>query len=439
MCCQMRGDDTFINLMKQRRYNRSFRGSVLLFSILLFFVFAFFWAARTEIDDVTRTDGRVVPSSTLQVVQAPDGGAVNAVLVREGDLVETDVLLMKMDQTQFAGHLDQERQQAFALRARLVRLRSEVERRDLVFPEELERYAPELIASERALYDARQIELAAEIDVLGVQRLLQLEALEEAENLLFSARNTMRLVNQQLRTIEPLVESGLEPQTSLLQLQIQMSEWEGRLAQASSQVVQERARIEEIDQRIAAMDVRYQSEALEDLNRTTSELAGLNPMFAILEQRLRETEIRSPIPGIINQVFVSPHGGIVAAGAELLEIVPIEDSLLVQAYVQPSDIAFLHVGQRVNVKITAYDFSRYGALEGQVDRISAGPSIHPERDESVFVVDVSTKNQLKDAADQPLPIVPGMVAEVELVSGQKSVLDYIFQPVVRVKDRAFRD
>ena len=415
------------------------RGSIVLFAILFFFVFVFVWAANTEIDDVTRTDGRVVPSGDLQTVQAPESGSIERVFVREGDLVEAGTLLMKMDQTQFAGYLDQERQQAFALGARLARLRSEVDGSDLVFPDEVQRSAPELLASERDLYDARRTERAAEVEVLNVQQSQQREALQEAKNLLASAQNTHGLVLEQIRTIEPLVERGLEPQTSLLQLQIQMSEWEGRLAQASSRLAQERARVDEIAQRIASVEIRHRSEALEELSRTASELAGLTPAFPVLERRLAETDIRSPLVGVVNQVFVSPHGGIVATGAELLEIVPMDDRLLVEAYVRPADIAFLHVGQHVNVKITAYDFSRYGSLSGRVQRISPGPALHPERDESIFIAEVTTSNQPKDAIGQPLPIVPGMVAEVEFVSDRKSVLDYILRPVVRVKDRAFRD
>ena len=435
----MRGDDTFAKVLSQRREQRGLRGSILLFAILAFLILAGFWAAYTEIDDVTRTDGRVVPSGNLQTIQAPEGGSIERVFVREGDVVDAGAILMEMDRTQFAGQLDQERQQALALGARLARLRSEVEGGELVFSEEVRVSAPDLLASERDLYEARRSELAAEIAVLEVQRVQQREALSEAHKLMSSAQRTRALVDDQIAIIEPLVERGLEPQTSLLQLQIQISELEGSLAQAGSRLAQETARLAEIEQRIASIELRFRSEALEELNWTMGELAGLRPALPVLERRLDETEIRSPLAGVVNQVFVSSHGGIVATGAELLEIVPIDDNLLVEAYVRPADIAFLHVGQRVNVKITAYDFARYGSLTGEIRLISAGPSRHPEREENVFIVEVETSGQLSDVVGQPLAIVPGMIAEVEFVSDRKSVLDYILKPVVRVKDRAFRD
>ena len=435
----MPGDDRFRTLIDQRRRDRGFRASILLFSVLLLMVLLVVWAANAKIDDVTRTDGQVVPSSSLRVLQAPQGGTVESVLVSEGDLVEPGQLLMAMDRTRFGGHLDQERQLAFALRARLARLQSEVGGTALVFPAEVEAEAPGIAASERDLFAARRVELVAEIDVLTLQLDQQREALIESESLRLSAEATHGLVTEQIATIEPLVRRGLEPRTSLLQLQIQLSEWGGRLAQASARLAQERSRLTEIEKRIVARKNQFRSDALEELSRTVGELAGLAPAFPVLEQRLRETEIRAPVRGVINQLFVSNVGGVVGTGADLVEIVPVDDVPIVEAFVQPADIAFLRVGQPVNVKITAYDFSRYGALAGEIRRIGASPVRHPERDASVFAIEVVTSSLLEDAVGAPLPVVPGMIAEVEFVSEQKTVLDYITRPVVRVRDRAFRD
>lgn len=435
----MRGDAAFHKLMRERHGDRGFRGSLLLFSILLLLVLAFVWAAFTEIDDVSRADGRIVPSGNLQRIRAPDGGAIDRVLVNEGDVVAVDQLLMAMDETRYAGHLDQERQQAFALQARLARLRGEVDGSELKFPVPLLAAAPEIVASEHSLFLARSAELAAELDVLSTQVDRQYEAVAEAENLIASSRGVQGLVEQQISTIKPLVDRGLEPQSSLLQLQIQKSEWESRLLQASSQHAQERARLEELRDRVEITRHQFRSGALEDLTQTTAELARLAPSFTVLEHRVREAEIRSPIQGVVNRILVSSLGGIVGAGEELIEIVPLDDLLVVEAFVRPADIAFLHLGQAVNVKITAYDFSRYGALSGSVLRLGASPIPHPDRDENVFAVEIRTSTKLEDAVGQPLPIVPGMIAEVEFLSDRKSVLDYLIRPVVRVKERAFRD
>ncbi len=435
----MQGDDAFLRLIKKRHHDRGIRASLLLFCTLFFLVFVVIWAAYTEIDDVVRADGRVVPKSSLQTLQAPESGSVRNVFVREGDIVEAGQVLMEMDQTRFAGHLDQEQQHFYALQARLIRLRSEVSGDPLDFPEALEAQARDVVASERSLFRARQTEFNAEREVLAVQRERQIQALAEAQNLLEIVDRTYRLTGERVTTLEPLVERGLEPQTSLLQLQIEVSEAQGRLAQSSSRLVQEQSRLTEIESRMKALESQFHAKALEDLSRTTNELAALAPSVPVLEQRVRDTEIRSPVDGVVNQIFVSSLGGIAGMGDDLIEIVPINEMPVVEAFVRPSNIAFLYLGQSVNVKVTAYDFSRYGALSGEIQRIGAGPVLHPERDDSVFAVEVVTTNKLRDASEQPLPILPGMIAEIEFVSERKTVLDYITQPVVRVRDRAFRD
>ncbi|MEM9635883.1 MAG: HlyD family efflux transporter periplasmic adaptor subunit, partial [Pseudomonadota bacterium] len=179
--------------------------------------------------------------------------------------------------------------------------------------------------------------------------------------------------------------------------------------------------------------------ALEELTQVKAELAALDATLPALEERVKRFVLRAPVKGIINQVFVPNAGGVVGSGQELLEIVPVDEKLLVEAFVKPADIAFLYPGQPVNTKVTAYDFSRYGALDGHISRIGASVAKHPERDENVFFVEVITSSELLDADQQALVIVPGMVAEVVFLSDRKTVLDYIVKPVMRVRERAFRD
>ncbi len=435
----MPGDDTFQLLLKKRASDRGFRASILLFLILTLLTSIAVWSAYAEIDDVTRAEGRIVPGSNLQVVQAPEAGSVEQVFVREGDIVDVGDLLIQMDRTRFAGQLDQEQQQAYALQARLIRLQSEIDGSELVFPMDLKMKAPGFVASESSLLAARRTELETQVQVLMLQAEQQREALSEAEELLKLAESTLALVNEQIKTIEPLVERGLEPKTSLIRTQIEVREWQGQLAQTSSRILREQSRLRETEQRIVALQSQFKSSALEDFSHTNNELASLAPSIPVLEQRVEQTNIESPIHGVVNQVFFSHTGAIVPTGADLIEIVPHADELLVEAFVAPADIAFLYVGQSVNVKITAYDFSRYGALVGEIVRIGASPVAHPERDYNVFTVEVVTSTKLTDSVGEPLPIVPGMIAEVEFVSEKKSVLEYITQPVVRVRERAFRD
>lgn len=432
-------DEAFNRALQQRRRERGLKGSLLLLSVIAFFAIVVFWAATTEIDDVTRTDGRIVPSDSLQTVQAPEAGMITKVNVRNGDVVEAGDLLVEMDPTQLIGRLDQERQHAYSLEARVIRLTSEVENTPLAFNPILTAAAPVQVAHERQLFEARKAEHMSELAVLHVQYQQQKNTVIEARSMKSSAENTVALLNEQLSVIQPLVERGLEPQTSLLQLEIQLSEWDGRIAQAASRLSMEQARVDEIEKKKTALQLGFRADALDQLSRVSSELAGLEPSFPVLEQRLRETGVRSPVAGIVNQVFISTMGGVLAAGGAIMEIVPIEDALVVEAFVTPAEIAFLYVGQSVNVKITAYDFSRYGSLDGELVQIGASPIAHPDRGDNVFVVEIATSTTLEDAEGQPLPIVPGMVAEVEFLSGKKTVLEYIVRPVTKVRERAFRD
>ncbi|QPH56287.1 HlyD family type I secretion periplasmic adaptor subunit [Pontivivens ytuae] len=425
--------------MRERRRGQGIRGSLLLFAILAFLVLAVFWASVTEIDDVTRSDGRIVPSSRVYVVQAPDDGALHGVRVREGELVEAGDLIAEMDRSLALGRLDTERQRAFALEARVTRLRAEIDGIEPLFADALTRQAPRMVASEASLFRARRQELETERLVLRNQIEQQGAAIEEAEVLLVSARDTHGLLVQQIAMVEPLVNRNLEPETSLLQLRMELGELDGRASQAASQLSRERLRLAELETRLDALDSRFEADALAELAAATAELAGVRPLLPALEERLDRLEIRAQTRGVVNRVHVAAAGGVVRAGQELVDVVPLDDTLLIEAFVRPADIAFLYPGQSVNVKVTAYDFSRYGALRGEVRRIGASAVPHPERDENVFVVDVAARSELVDAEERPLDIIPGMVAQVEFLSGRKTVLDYIIRPVVRVKDSAFRD
>lgn len=435
----MQADEEFRKVLQERQKHRGLRGSILLFSILLFFVFVVVWASVAEIDDVTRADGRIIPNSSLQVLQAPEAAVVQRVLVKEGDLVQVGDLLVELDGTFIAAHLDQERQRLFALRARAARLESEIDGSDIDVPFDVTALSPGVTSSEIALFNARRTALQAEKDVLLKQIEQQVLATGEAETLLISATSTRGLVQEQIALISPLVDRGLEPQTSLLQMKIQLGEWDSRAAQAMSTMNRERMRRQEIESRIMAVDMRFRSAALEELTGVNAELAGMKPSLPALEERAKRLVLRAPVRGVINQVFVPNAGGVMSAGQEVLEIVPVDETLLVEAFVRPADIAFLYPGQPVNTKVTAYDFSRYGAMDGHITRIGASAVKHPDRDDNVFVVEVVTSSELLDADAQPLDIVPGMVAEVEFLSERKSVLDYVIKPVMRVRERAFRD
>lgn len=433
-----RGDlDTLAREMQGRQ---PWRASLLLGVILLFFVAAGVWAARTEIDSVTRADGRIVPSQDIQMIQATEPGVLQALHVAEGEIVEPGQILMELDGMQLASVLDQEQQRAYGLTARIARLQAEIDSVELRFPELVIRNAPAVVASETALYHARRDELAADVAILERQRHQRREHFAEAEADLDSARVTLAIIIEERAMIEPLVRRRVEPETTLLEIRRRDSEWRGREIRARASLARMQAGLDEIDDQIRALRSRQRAAALADLSLATAELAALEPSLPALRERAERAVIRAPMRGVVNRIHRTTLGGLARPGEDLIEIVPLDDTLLVEGFVRPADIAFVYPGQPVKVKVTAFDFSRYGSLQGEITRIGANAVTRSERDpEEFFMIHIRTEGSFLDADGVAVEIMPGMVAEVNMISGRRTVLQYLTTPVVRVRDRAFRE
>lgn len=428
------------SLARATRGASPLRNSLLLVAILACLLTAGLWAYLTELDDVTRVDGRIVPSGDIQIIEATEPGVLKALHVREGQVVQAGTLLMEFDTTQIDSQLSQEQQRAFGLMARIQRLQSEIEGRDLQFDAALVTGAPDVVQSERALYQGRQAELQAEIDILLRQQQQRHREYEEGLVDQVTAEETLNVLAEERAMMAPLVASKMEPATTLLALRRSEAEWKGRRVRAEAATSRLKTGLEEIDDRIQAARSRFRSNALTDLALATAELSALKPMLPALQDRASRANVQSPARGIVNRIHRTTIGGLARTGEELVEIVPLDDSLLVEAYVRPQDIAFLHAGQPVKVKITAYDFARYGGLDGEIVRIGADTITRSERnDEEVFVIEIRTNGTMLDASGLAVEIIPGMVAEVDILAGRKTVLDYLIQPVVKIKDQALRE
>lgn len=436
----MSADRDLDRLVDELRGRTPLRASALLFTIFAVILAVVIWAWATEIDDVTRAPGRVVPAGDVQRVQAAEAGVIRAVFVDEGDLVEAGTPLVELDALVQTSQLDREIQRALALEARIERLSAEMEGRSPAFSTELTAAAPELVASEAALHAGRRAELAGEIAVL--ERRLDQRRLEQAEarSELTTAQQMRALLAEERAIIAPLVERGVEPQTTLLTLRRQEEEIAGRVARAESTLARLETALAEVEDTITATRNRFATEALRELSDATAELAALRPSLPALESMAARAVLRAPVAGIVNRLHRRTLGGAVRAGEEVAEIVPIDDALLVEAYVLPQDIAFLRPDQPVRVKLTAYDFTRYGSLEGRILRIGADAVRRSERDEAeVFVIVVRTEGALFDADGEQVRIIPGMTAEIDILAGRRRVIDYLLQPLERVRDRAFRE
>lgn len=436
----MKGRGDLDALAREMQGRTPLTASVLLFSIVAIIVCAILWATLTWIDDVTRAPGKVVPAGDVQQVQASEEGMIRQVFVEEGAEVAAGDPLVELDALVQTSQLDRETQRALALQARIDRLRAEIEGREIVFSPELDQKAPELVTSERALHLGRAADLAAQIAVLDRQRQQRLQEQEVARVEQRTAERSLDIATEERDLLAPLVERGIEPRTTLLTLRQREEDLLGRISGAEARLRQIGAALSEIDDTAAATRSRFRAEALRDLADATAELASLRPALPALESLAARAVLRSPVRGIVNRIHRRTLGGTVRAGEDIVEIVPLDDRLLVEAYVMPQDIAFLQPDQPVRVKITAYDFTRYGALDGRIIRIGANAVRRDERDQAeVFVITVQTSGAILDADGKQVRILPGMTAEVDVLAGKRRVIDYLLQPLERVRERAFRE
>lgn len=366
----------------------SFFSHLTLWIILLFFIIALIWAKLAILDEVTVGEGKVIPASQVQVIQNLEGGIVKKIFVHEGDVVKAGQVLMQLDETHFISDYHEARLKGLALETKIARLNAVIDDKPFVISPEIEVEAPDLVAREKAQYLSQE----------GEQKQLH-------ENYSYT--------KQEYDLTKPLLKTGAASNVELLHLERQMSD---------------------IQQQIDAS----QSKALEELNTAKADLLGVKASLAQYKDRVARTTVRSPVKGIVKQIKINTVGGVSQPGMDLMEIVPLEDTLLVEAQIKPKDIGFLHIGQSAMVKISAYDFSIYGGLEGKVEEISAD-SITNQKGESFYITRVRTKRNYLRTPKNPLYIIPGMMASVDILTGRKSVLDYLLKPILKAKQDALRE
>lgn len=413
-------------------------GRALLWIVVLFFAAAVYWADRAEVDEVTRGNGKVIPSRHVQVVQNLEGGIVSAILVKEGQLVEAGQVLVRLDATRFASSLRESMVNVFALKAKAARLRAEAENVPFKAPAAVESRHPEVVKRELDLYLSRKRELESRIAIYTRQldqRRIELSELNAKRQQL---ERSSELAQRELELTAPLVAEGAVSEVELLRLRRQVSDLDGELERTRLAIPRIQSTYDEAKRKIEEVELEFRNGAREALNETESEIARLEESSEALEDRVQRTEVRSPVKGTVKQLLVKTLGGVIQPGVAIAEVVPIDDTLLVEARVPPRDIAFLHPGQDAVVKISAYDFAIYGGLEAKLEHISADTIVDEEGD-SYYQVRVRTDKAYIGPESNPLPIIPGMQAEVDILTGKKTVLTYVLKPVLRARQKAFTE
>ncbi|MBK5075203.1 HlyD family type I secretion periplasmic adaptor subunit [Budviciaceae bacterium CWB-B4] len=374
---------------------------IMLYLIGAILIIAIVWAKFARVEEITLGEGRIIPASREQIIQSLEGGILEELNVREGDIVEKGQVLLKIDPTRAGAVYREGVSKVIGLKGTITRLRAEAYGTPLVFPADV-MAVPSVVKDETQAYSARK------------------QTLDESVKTL---QTSLKLAEDEINLSEPLMQKGLMSEVELLRMRRQANEFRLQIAERQN---------------------RFRSEANAELNKFESELAQSVENVAAREDVMNRTTLVAPVRGTVNNIKVTTVGGVIQQGGEIMAIIPLEDQLLVEAKIKPSDVAFLHPGLKATVKITAYDYAIYGGLSGTLEHISADTLKDEDKmrqgrgDTTYYRVLVRTDKAALTAKDKVFPIMPGMIATVEIRTGEKTILDYILKPVLKARE-AFRE
>ncbi len=396
------------------------------------------WAHFAVLDEVTRGNGQVIPSQRVQVIQNLEGGILEETLVRENQIVNKGDILIRISNELAQSTLKDAASQALSHQAAIARLKAEASGEEPNFPDEVKIKAPHLIRDQMGIYSARQDQLTQELNILKSQYTQRIQEANEMGMRRNQVSNDLKLALEQMNIAKPLMEKNVYPRVDYLSLERAVVSLRGDLQTLGAAIPRTQQAAQEIKERQAQRLAEYKAVALEEMNKHQFELESILHTLAAGQDRVTRTDVRSPVRGTIKQVILNTVGGVIKPGEPIMEIVPLDDTLLIEANIIPADIAFLHPGQKAMIKITAYDFSIYGGLEGSLEQISAD-TIENQKGESFFKVKLRTTSNALTYKGEKLPIIPGMTASVDILTGKKSVLDYLLKPILKAKQNALRE
>lgn len=415
--------------------------------IISFFTLVILWAAFAEVDELARGNGKVIPSDKIQRVQSLDGGIISEILVKDGESVKKGTPLMKIDTTRFQATLEESKQEYISLLAVRQRLESEASL-DLTKPVPKLEFPQEVLEDksgygklEQTLLSNRYEELKSSVDVLETQLGQKRQELREIKNTIKNLKKSFALIKEQRETIQKLVRRGVKSRYDLLNIEKEYTDVSSELETALLSVTRSELAIQEAKSRVDEKLNNFRAEASNTLQETVGMISRFEARLVGDKDKVAKTTISSPVDGIVKQLYFNTIGGVIQPGVDLVEIVPKSDILLVEAKIDPKDIAFINPSQKAIVKITAYDFSIYGGLDAKIVEISADSIIDKESKEgkSYYRVIVKTEKNYLERNGEKLPIIPGMVASVDIITGKKTILDFILKPILKVKQNALHE
>jgi len=416
----------------------SFASQVFLWTIAGLFFWLIIWAAFSEVDERVRGIGQVMPSSDVQVIQSLEGGILSEMLVTEGMAVKKDQVLLRIADVQFASEGRGIEAQMAGLQAKQARLKAEASGQPFVIAPDIEKKFPDIAANEDKLYKSRQDELNTALNIIKDDVNEANANLSEVKASIAKLAKSKALLEHQFDIAQRLVAQKAMPEIESLKLERDLNETSGNLSSAMQSQQSLEAKLSAAQKKQEEKLGAFRSQALGDLNEVESKLSSIKENLNSVNDKVNRSELKSPVDGIIQKIYVRTVGGVIQPAQKLVEIVPIADDLMIRAKISPADVAFLRPGQDVKVKITAYDSQIYGTLNGKLDRISAN-TVEDAQGNAFFEIDVTTDKNYLGTADKPLRIFSGMVSETEVITGKRTILAYLLKPVLRTKDRAFTE
>ncbi len=410
-----------------------------IWAIIGFFLFLLLWANFAVIDEVTKGDGKAIPSSKLQKIQNLEGGIVAELFVREGQVVEAGAPLIRLDDTRFVSNVGETEADRLSMLLRVERLSAEVDDRPLNFPDDAMKAVPGQAASEKSLYESRRQQLHDEVGGLQEQLIQKQQELREFTSKQAQYRSGLALQRQEINMSEPLVAQGAVSPVEVLRLKRAEVETRGQLDATTLAIPRAESAIKEVQRKIDETRGKFRSEALTQLNEARTDLNKAKATGKALEDRVSRTLVTSPVRGIVKQLLVNTIGGVIQPGSDMVEIVPLDDTLLVEAKIRPQDIAFLHPGQEAIVKFTAYDYTIYGGLKAKLEQIGADTITDEDKKTTYYMIKLRTERSHLGTDEKPLLIIPGMVASVDIITGKKTILSYLLKPIIKARAEALHE
>jgi len=419
-------------IMQQNRRESKIIVNVALVSIILIIV----WAAVAEIDQITRGTGKIVTTSDVQIVQNLEGGIISEILVKTGDIVFKNQPLLKINNERFSSNFEESLLESAVLKLRTGRLSAECGQK-LKFDQQLASKWPDLVASEQKLYQAHIDFLNNQIIIVKHQITQRNGDIQDSKSRIVHLKKNKGLLNEQIKMTRPLVERGIESKINFIKLKRELININKQLESESYSVDSSSIAIKELISKIDDLKMGFNNRAQNELNEAIAKISKLNEQQTSLKDQVSRTLVKSPLKGIVKKIYVNTIGGIAKPGMNLIEIVPYQESLLAEIKIRPADIAFIHPGQKATVKYTAYDFSIYGGVDGEIDQISAD-TITDKRENSYYIVRVKTNGNISSYG-KLMKIIPGMTVSVDILTGKRTILEYLLKPIIKVKNNALTE